>query len=67
MKVVLDYDQHTGQLMDKTGAVVGTWAGVETLHAVVAPQALTVKDVVTLTEAGVAPAELQKLREVGLL
>lgn len=70
MKVIIEYDETTGQLTDRNGANVGCWMGINRFGE--APEQPKVEsagkvDALALIERGWTPEEVLEARKVGLV
>ena len=69
MKVILEYDQVTGQVTDATGAILVCWMGLQSFenHQEVSEKSVSVAEIAHLYQQGVSPHDMVTLKENGLL
>lgn len=67
MKVILNYDDETGQITDRSGQILITWLNLRYEPVLETVSATEINDLVKLKEAGFTVEELVNMRDRGLI
>lgn len=67
MKVIVNYDDVTGQITDESGQIVGAWFDLRYEPVLETVSATEINDLVKLKEAGFTVEELVNMRDGGLI
>ena len=65
MKVIVEYDQVTGEIKDKSGMTIGSWFELEHFGSPDEPN--KVRDIIKLKDAGFTAEDIVTMKEGGLL